>query len=130
MRKFSPVIAALVLSSCLRLEGQQPIVKRCEVKNLPPHAEDNQPIPEQLKIPNAPKTAREVSCFAYLNKKSTMLDVVRKCGVPDKHLGSGVYIFVYYMDDCSTVSMSTPDLQRLLMKHVKQGESTVLLSNW
>jgi hypothetical protein len=130
MRKFSVVMAALVLSSCLRLDGQQSIVKRCEATKLPPHAEDNQPIPEQLKIPKAPKTAREVSWFASLNKKSTMVDVVRKCGVPDKHLGSGVYIFVYYMNDCSTVSMSTPDLQRLVMKHVKQGKSTVLLSNW
>jgi hypothetical protein len=70
-------------------------------------AEDNQPIPEQLKIPNAPKTAREVSCFVSLNKKSAMADVVSKCGVPDRHLGSGVYIFVYYMNDCSTVSIST-----------------------
>ena len=42
-----------------------------------------------------------------------MIDVVRKCGLPDKHLGSGVYIFVYYMNDCSTISVGTPDLQHL-----------------
>lgn len=129
MRYFSVLLAAFVLSSGLRLYGQQSIVQRCEAARSLPRAEDNQPIPEQLKIPNAPKTAREVSCFVSLNKKSAMADVVSKCGVPDRHLGSGVYIFVYYMNDCSTVSISTPGLQRLVMKHMKQGKSTVLLSN-
>jgi hypothetical protein len=60
----------------------------------------------------------------------TMLDVVRKCGMPDKHEGSGIYIFVYYMNDCSTVSVGTPDLKRLGITHVKRGKATVLLGNW
>jgi hypothetical protein len=59
-----------------------------------------------------------------------MLDVVKKCGIPDKHTGSGVYILVYYMNDCSTVSVSTPDLKRLAISHVKHGKTTVLLDNW
>jgi len=107
MPYFSVLLAAFVLSSGLRLYGQQSIVQRCEAARSLPRAEDNQPIPEQLKIPNAPKTAREVSCFVSLNKKSAMA----------------------VMNDCSTVSISTPDLQRLVMKHMKQGKSTVLLSN-
>jgi len=59
-----------------------------------------------------------------------MLDVVRKCGVPHKHAGSGIYIFVYYMNDCSTVTVGTPDLKRLGITHVKQNKKTVLLSDW
>jgi hypothetical protein len=57
-----------------------------------------------------------------------MIDVVRKCGVPDKHMGSGVYVFGYYMTDCSMVSIATADLQHLGISHVKQGKTTVLLS--
>jgi hypothetical protein len=128
MRKFQAMLVILVLSSCIRLLAQKSIIERCET--TPPRPYDNQPIPEQLKIPDAPKTARRVSCFTSLNKSSTMLDVVRKCGIPDKHMGSGVYIFVYYMADCSTVSVGTPDLKRLGISHVKQGKTTTLLSNW
>jgi hypothetical protein len=58
-----------------------------------------------------------------------MIDVVRKCGLPDKHMGSGVYIFVYYMNDFSTVSVGTPDLQHLGISRVRQGKTTALLRN-
>jgi hypothetical protein len=87
-------------------------------------------MPEEFKISGAPTTARQVSCFASLKKTSTMLDVVRKCGIPDQHSGSGIYIFVYYMNDCSTVGVSTPDLKRLQIRHVKQKKTTVLFDNW
>jgi len=128
MRKLHAMVAVVVLSSCIQLLAQKSIIERCET--IPTHPYDSQPIPEQLRIPDAPKTARQVSCFTSFNKNSTMLDVVRKCGIPDKHMGSGVYIFGYYMTDCSTVSVGTPDLKRLGIKHVKQGKTTVLLSNW
>ena len=91
---------------------------------------ENQPMPEQFKIQDVPKTARQVSCFASFKKDSTVLDVVRKCGIPDQHAGSGIYIFVYYMVDCSTVTGGTPDLKRLGIKHVKQKKTTVLFNNW
>jgi len=86
-------------------------------------------MPEQFKIPDVPKTARQVSCFTSLKKDSTMLDVVRKCGLPDQHTGSGIYIFVYYMDDCSTVTVGTSDLKRLGIRHVQQKKITVLLGD-
>lgn len=44
-------------------------------------------------------------------KTRTMLEVVRKCGIPDKHAGSDVYIFAYYMKDCSTVTGRHPGLK-------------------
>ncbi len=59
-----------------------------------------------------------------------MLDVVRKCGLPDQHTGSGIYIFIYYMDDCSTVRVRTPDLKRIEIRHVEKNTSTPLLNNW
>lgn len=88
-----------------KLSAQETRAERC---HAPCDAFNDQPMPEQLRIPDAPKTARQVSCFASFKEDSTMLDVVRKCGIPDRHTGSGIYIFVYYMDDCSTVGSAPP----------------------
>jgi hypothetical protein len=121
------VLAVLVFSCCLRLPAQETIPERCRA----PHDRfDNQPMPEQFEISDTPTTARQVSCFASFKKNSSMLDVVRKCGIPDKHAGSGIYIFVYYMNDCSIVTVGTPDLRRLGIGHVKQKKTTVLFNNW
>jgi hypothetical protein len=87
-------------------------------------------MPEEFKVANASKTARQVSCFESFKSDSTMLDVVRECGVPDQHAGSGIYIFVYYMDDCSTVTVGTPDLKRLAIRHVKRKKTRVLFNAW
>ena len=43
--------------------------------------------PENCPFTAAWKTARQVSCFTSFEKASTMLDVVRKCGVPDQYTG-------------------------------------------
>jgi hypothetical protein len=90
--KLHAVLTALVLSSDLQLVAQETIPGRCNVSRA---AFDNQPMPEQFKILDVPKTARQVSCFTSFEKASLMLDVVRRCGVPDQHTGSGIYIFVY-----------------------------------
>jgi hypothetical protein len=129
IKGFFQLLLVLILCFCAEVFGQQSIPDRCEaLLAAPPRPEGNQPIPEQLKIPEAPKTARQVSCFRSFSRNSTMIDVVRKCGVPDKHMGSGVYLFGYYMTDCSTVSIATPDLRHLGINYVKQGKTTVLLS--
>lgn len=54
--------------------------------------------------------------------------VPRRCLRPDRHAGSGIYIFVYYMSDCSTVTIGTPDLKRLRIRHVKARKATTLFS--
>jgi len=74
---------------------------------LPRYMTDmSQPIPETLKIPNAPKTARNIKAFHSINRAMTMTDLVRQCGVPDEHQGSGIYIFIYHLDDGSIVSLA------------------------
>ena len=127
MRKLHAVLTALALSSCLQLTAQEPVPEKC---HAPRDAFSNQVMPEQFKAPDVPKTARQVNCFASFKKESTMLDVVRKCEVPDQHTGSGIWIFVYYMNDCSTVTVGTPDLKRLAIRHVKQKNTSVLFNNW
>ena len=98
--------------------------------HAPRDASENQALPDDLKNPDAPNTARQVACFASLKQNPTMRDVVKKCGAPDQHAGSGVYIFVYYMEDCSTVIVNTPDLKSLNISHVNRKQTTVLFNNW
>lgn len=116
----SPNSISRVFSGCSVKPIQEEITKRCRA---PIGAFDNQPMPPRFAIPNAPTTARNVSCFTSFKKDSKMLDVVRKCGIPDRHAGSGIYIFVYYVSDCSTVAVSTPDLKRIGIGHVKHGKT-------
>jgi len=44
----------------------------------------------------------------------TMADVVRRCGVPDEHQGSGIYIFIYHLEVRSVVAVGPADLKSLL----------------
>jgi hypothetical protein len=73
---------------------------------------------------------RTVDCFRSFNRDSTMLDVVKGWGVPDKPLGSGFYILVYYMEDFTQASVATPDLQHLRISHSEPGRDEVLLDTW
>ena len=127
MHKLHAILSALILSSCLQLSAQKTVGELCHV---PRDAFSNQAMPEELRIPNVPKTSRRVSCFRSFKKDSTIFDVVKKCGMPDAHTGSGLYIFVYYMNDCSTVTISTPDLKHLGIRHVRNGVITVLPGDW
>lgn len=95
--------------------AQQPESRPQSNVELPRHLTNTpQPMPEQLKLPNTPKTARDVRCFRSFTENSAMTDVVRKCGIPDEHQGSGIYIFLYDMDDGSVVVIGTADLKLLL----------------
>jgi len=100
------------------------------VKGLPRYMTDiPQAIPEQIVLPDAPKTARNVQCFRAFSESSTVVDVVMKCGIPDEHQGSGIYIFLYDMDDGSLVVVGTGDLKRLLyMNHIANNRSSSLLT--
>jgi hypothetical protein len=88
-----------------------------------------QPIPPQIIPPDAPKTSRDVKCFASFAEASTMTDVVRKCGIPDEHQGSGIYIFIYDMNDGSVVAVGTADLNHLMyVSHITDRGSRSLFS--
>jgi hypothetical protein len=94
---------------------------------LPRYMTDiQQPIPNELKMPGTPDTARKADCFRGFTGSNSVFDVVRKCGVPDEHQGSGLFIFIYDMDDGSVVAMGTSDLKRIMyLDHIvgKAGES-------
>jgi hypothetical protein len=72
IKGFFQLLLVLILCFCAEVFGQQSIPDRCEaLLAAPPRPEGNQPIPEQLKIPEAPKTARQVSCFRSFSRNST-----------------------------------------------------------
>lgn len=92
-------------------------------------ASSSYPLPREIMLPDAPKTARDIAPFRSLRRTMAMVDVVRKCGLPDEHHGSGIYIFVYRLQDGSSVGIGTSNLKCLLyVRHVdKSGKSTPLM---
>ena len=74
----------------------------------------NQPMPPSLILPDTPPTARNIEVFKRIKPSMSMQDVVRICGVPDQDIGSGIYIFIYKLDDGTQVWIGTGDLNKLL----------------
>lgn len=85
--------------------------------------------PDMFGIFNAPPTARQVSCFTSFEQSSTMMDVVRKCGIPDEDIGSGLMIFVYHLTDGSEVVIGTPsaDQPHLRITNSFKGGKVIVL---
>lgn len=81
----------------------------------PPSAADtSQPIPDHLRIPDAPPTVRVLAPFQRIRPGMSMLDVVMFCGFPDEHQGSGLFIFIYRLQDGSVVTIGTSDLKQIM----------------
>src|SRR5215831_849449 len=94
--RLATFLCSALLLICFGAQGQDESKPHRNVKGLPRYMTDiPQPIPEQIKLHDAPKTARNVECFRSFTHKSAIIDVVRKCGIPDEHQGSGIYIFLY-----------------------------------
>jgi len=64
-------------------------------------------------FPNAPEKTQSIDCFRTVTRDMSVYAVVQKCGRPDEELGSGMYIFVWRMEDGSTVSLGTGSLQKI-----------------
>jgi hypothetical protein len=82
----------------------------------------NQPMPPELILPDTPPTARSMDVFKRIKPTMSMEEVVRLCGLPDQHTGSGIYIFIYKLDDGSQVAIGTGDLKQLLYIRFKDGK--------
>jgi hypothetical protein len=106
MNRVFMLCVLLVLVGCGRSEPSK--------TPSPSTADTSQLVRDTIKVPDAPKTARRIDAFRSLRPTMTMAEVVRQCGYPDSDIGSGIHIFVYRLDDGSTVRIGTPDLQRML----------------
>ena len=52
-------------------------------------------------FPGAPEKVRDAECFRSLKPEMSVYAVVQKCGRPDEEVGSGVYVFLYHLQDGS-----------------------------
>ncbi len=64
-------------------------------------------------FPTAPEKTRNAECFRSTKPEMSVYTVVETCGRPDEEVGSGMYVFVYHLQDGSTVGISTPYLTRV-----------------
>jgi hypothetical protein len=76
-------------------------------------------------FPDAPKKTQSADCFSTLTPEMSVQAVVQKCGRPDEEVGSGgVFIFVWHMPGGSSVSVSTPTLERIgEVKYTKEPDN-------
>jgi hypothetical protein len=127
--KLTKTVSLQGLICCGADAGQSGRKPRRTITGLPRYMTDiPQAIPDEIKLPDAPETARTIRCFRSFTSNSAMTDVVKKCGIPDEHQGSGIWIFLYDMEDGSVVAVGTADLKRLLyIDHIETGRSFSLL---
>ena len=129
--KCRTLFCSALLLVCFGAQGQNEAKPHRNVKGLPRYMTDiPQPIPDELKLLVAPKTVRDVNCYTSFATSSGMQEVVRKCGIPDEHQGSGIYIFLYDMSDGSVVAIGTSDLKHLMyVNHIQRRSSRSLLQD-
>jgi PBP1b-binding outer membrane lipoprotein LpoB len=99
------------------------------VENLPPPAANTPSSIVKELFPNATKTVRHIGCFRSFARGISMYAVVDKCGRPDQEMGSGIGIFIYHLEDKSTVTIRYTDINHIQdIEHVdKSGKTTSLL---
>lgn len=67
-----------------------------------------------------------LATFSGLPDGVTYPELVRRAGLPDKDVGSGIHIFMYQLADGSTVSVRTSDLIKLTITHIAGTAHTQL----
>jgi hypothetical protein len=82
------------------IEGTRALIK----KDLPPAMQ-----PERI-----PSTARSIEPFRLITDRLSMKQIVEVFGLPDRDIGSGIYIYVYNLKDRSQVRIGTPDGKQIL----------------
>ncbi len=94
--------------------------------NQPPESTETHRNIARAMFPNAPEKRHSAECFRTLTPKISMQAVVEKCGRPDEEVGSGgVFIFVWHMPGGSSVSISTPTLERIGdVKYTNESDSS------
>jgi hypothetical protein len=69
-----------------------------------------------------------ISTFSALPIGITFQELLRRAGSPDGDIGSGIYIYRYYLADGTFVLVGTPDRKRILyIIHVAGSVCTQLL---
>ena len=78
-----------------------------------------------------PKTC-SAKALRRIKSKMSMKRIIKLCGEPEKDIGSGIHIYVYELEDGSSVWVGTPDRKRIIyVTHVlPDGEKRVIIQTW
>jgi Domian of unknown function (DUF4952) len=71
-------------------------------------------LPRAMQPRYLPPTTRSIAPFRLITDRLSMKQVVEVFGLPDRDIGSGIYIYVYDLADRSRVIIGSPDGKRLL----------------
>ncbi len=71
-------------------------------------------LPRAMQPRYVPATTRSIASFRLITDRLSMKQVVEVFGLPDRDIGSGIYIYVYDLADGSHVIIGSPDGKRLL----------------
>ena len=71
-------------------------------------------LPQAMQPERIPLTARSIDPFRLITDRLSMKQIVEVFGLPDKDIGSGIYIYVYNLKDRSQVRIGTPDGKQIL----------------
>lgn len=67
-----------------------------------------------------------VDSFKFIGLTTTLQDVTAKLGPPNRDIGSGIYIYMYYLSDGSIVWIGSVDGSRIL--YVRYGQDNLYQS--
>ncbi len=85
-------------------------------------------LPEAVRNVCAAETSRDIVAFRQIEADMSFAEICALVGVPDRDIGSGLYVFVYDLDDGSVVVMGFASLSRVMyVNHVYEGGSESLL---
>jgi hypothetical protein len=71
-------------------------------------------LPQAMQPKHIPSTARSIAPFRLITDRLSMKQVVEVFGLPDRDIGSGIYIYVYNLKDRSQVRIGSPDGKQIL----------------
>ncbi|WP_310418099.1 DUF4952 domain-containing protein [Chamaesiphon sp. OTE_8_metabat_110] len=71
-------------------------------------------LPRAMQPRYMPATTRSIAPFRLITDRLSMKQVVEVFGLPDRDIGSGIYIYIYDLADRSQVIIGSPDGKRLL----------------
>jgi hypothetical protein len=71
-------------------------------------------LPRAMQPRYIPTTTRSLAPFRLITDRLSMQQVVEVLGLPDRDIGSGLYIYVYVLADRSRILIGTPDGKQLL----------------
>ena len=101
----------LLLKVCIILGFSLPIPTLADLDTRTLTKKD---LPQAMQPERIPSTARSIAPFRLITDRLSMKQLVEVVGLPDKDIGSGIYIYVYNLNDRSQVRIGTPDGKRIL----------------